>query len=64
MVHAQAVGTAAVVAPEDVEAHAAAIEEQLVEVEEVQAAELEEAAEAEEEEAATTAGDKLARPDA
>jgi uncharacterized membrane protein len=63
MVHAQAVGTAAVVAPEDVEAHAAAIEEQLVEVEEVQAAELEEAAEAEEE-AATTAGDKLARPDA
>jgi hypothetical protein len=41
MVHAQATGTAAVVPPEDVEAHAAAIEEQLVEVEEAQAAELE-----------------------
>jgi hypothetical protein len=77
MVYAQAAGTAAVVAPEDVEAQAAAIEEQLVEVEEAQAAaieeqlveveeaqaaELEEAAEAEEE--ATTAGDKLAQPDA
>ncbi|HWD47944.1 MAG TPA: hypothetical protein VHM23_30250 [Actinomycetota bacterium] len=41
MVHAQTVGTAAVVPPEDVEAQAAAIEEQLVEVEEAQAAELE-----------------------
>jgi hypothetical protein len=40
MVHAQAAGTAAVVPPEDVEAHAAAIEEQLVEDEEAQAAEL------------------------
>jgi hypothetical protein len=48
VVHAQTVGTAAVVAPEDVEAQAAAIEEQLVEDEETQAAELEaeEAAEA------------------
>jgi hypothetical protein len=63
MVHAQAAGTAAVVPPEDVEAHAAAIEEQLVEDEEAQAAELEAAAEAEEE-VATTTGDKLARPDA
>jgi uncharacterized membrane protein len=41
MVHAQAAGTAAVAPPEDVEAHAAAIEEQLVEVEEAQAADLE-----------------------
>ena len=66
MVHAQAAGTEAVVAPEDVEAHAAAIEEQLVEVEEEQAAELEAAEEAaaEQEEAeAATARDR-ARPDA
>ena len=64
MVHAQAAGTEAVVAPEDVEAHAAAIEEQLVEVEEEQAAELEAAEEAAEEEAeAATARDR-ARPDA
>jgi hypothetical protein len=49
MVHAQAAGTAATVPPEDVEAQAAAIEEQLVEVEEEQAAELEAA----EEDAAT-----------
>ena len=66
MVHAQAAGTEAVVAPEDVEAHAAAIEEQLVEVEEEQAAELEAAEEAaaEKEEAeAATARDR-ARPDA
>jgi hypothetical protein len=41
MVHAQAVATAAVVAPEDVETHAAELEEQLVEVEEAKAAELE-----------------------
>jgi hypothetical protein len=41
MVHAQAAGTAAVVAPEDVETHAAELEEQLVEVEEEKAAELE-----------------------
>ena len=67
MVHAQAAGTEAVVAPEDVEAHAAAIEEQLVEVEEEQAAELEAAEEAaaeqEEEAEAATARDR-ARPDA
>ena len=66
MVHAQAAGTEAVVAPEDVEAHAAAIEEQLVAVEEEQAAELEAAEEAaaEKEEAeAATARDR-ARPDA
>jgi ABC-type multidrug transport system fused ATPase/permease subunit len=43
MVHAQTLGTAAEVAPEDVEAQAEAIEEQLVEDEEAQAAELEEA---------------------
>jgi hypothetical protein len=54
MVHAQAAGTAATVAPEDVEARAAAIEEQLVEVEEEQAAELEAAAEASESAAAAT----------
>ena len=41
MVHAQAAGTTAVVASEDVEAQAAELEEQLVEVEEAQAAELE-----------------------
>jgi hypothetical protein len=41
MVHAQAAGTTAAVAPEDVEAQAAELEEQLVEVEEAQAAELE-----------------------
>ena len=46
MVHAQAAGTAAVVPPEDVEAQAEAIEEQLVEVEEAQAAELEAEADA------------------
>ena len=67
MVHAQAAGTDAVVAPEDVEAHAAAIEEQLIEVEEEQAAELEAAEEAaaeqEEEAEAATARDR-ARPDA
>jgi ABC-type multidrug transport system fused ATPase/permease subunit len=67
MVHAQAAGTAAVVAPEDVEAQAAAIEEQLVEVEEEQAAELEAAQE--DETAATgqpaaTTQDRMARPDA
>jgi hypothetical protein len=62
MVHAQAAGTA-VVPPEHVEAQAAAIEEQLVEVEEAQAAELEAAAEAEGE-AATATGDRVARPDA
>ena len=50
VVHAKTAGTEAEVAPEDVEAQAAAIEEQLVEVEEVQSAELEAAAEAEEEE--------------
>jgi hypothetical protein len=49
MVHAQAVGTAAVVQPEDVEEQAAAIEEQLVEAEE--------AAEA-------TTGDRAGRRDA
>jgi ABC-type multidrug transport system fused ATPase/permease subunit len=43
MVHAQTLGTAAEVAPEDVEAQAEAIEEQLVEDEEARAAELEEA---------------------
>jgi hypothetical protein len=43
----QAAGTAAVVAPEDVEAQAAAIEEQLIEDEEAQGAELEAEAEAE-----------------
>ena len=54
--------------PEDVEAHAAAIEEQLIEDEEVQATELEAA---EEDGAATTTGqgaatarDRMARPDA
>jgi hypothetical protein len=63
MVHAQAVGTAAVVQPEDVEEQAAAIEEQLVEAEEEQAAELEAAAEAEEAAEATT-GDRAGRRDA
>lgn len=66
VVHAQAVGTEAVVAPQDVEAHAAAIEEQLVEVEEEQAAELEAAEEdaAAEEQEATAVRDRMARPDA
>jgi hypothetical protein len=50
VVHARAAGTPATVAPEDVEGQAAAIEEQLVEVEE--------------EQAAATARDKMARPDA
>jgi hypothetical protein len=67
MVHAQVAG-ADVVPPEDVEAHAAAIEEQLIEDEEVQATELEAA---EEDGAATTTGqgaatarDRMTRPDA
>ena len=72
VVHAQAAGTEAVVAPEDVEAQAAAIEEQLVEVEEVQSAELEAAAEADEAgqdaaavgQEAAAARERLARPDA
>jgi uncharacterized membrane protein len=65
VVHAQAAGTEAV-PPEDVAAQAAAVEEQLVEVDEVHAAELEEA----EEDAAATTGeaaaarDRIARPDA
>ncbi len=59
VVHAHAAGTEAVVAPEDVEAQAAAIEEQLVHAEEVQAAELEAAA-AEEVEAADAAEDAAA----
>jgi hypothetical protein len=65
MVHAQAAGTTATVPPEDIEAQAAAIEEELVEVEEEQAAELEAAEEAAEEKEAeaATARDR-ARPDA
>jgi hypothetical protein len=66
VVHAQAAGAEAV-APDEVTEQAAAIEEQLVEVEEVQAAALEEtedgAAAATEREAAT-ARDRIARPDA
>jgi len=69
VVHARAAGTPATVAPEDVEGQAAAIEEQLVEVEEAQAAELDEAESKEDvaaatEQAAATARDKIARPDA
>jgi hypothetical protein len=66
VVHAQAAGTAAEVAPEDVAAQAAAVEEQLVEADEVHAAELEEA---EEDATATPTGeaaaarDRIARPD-
>ena len=67
VVHARAAGEEAV-APEDVEAQAAAVEEQLVQVEEVQAAELEKA---EEDAAAAATGqeaaaarDRIARPDA
>jgi hypothetical protein len=66
MVHAQAAGAEAV-PPEDVEAQAAAVEDQLIEVEEEQAAELEaaeeDAAAATGQEAAT-ARDTMARPDA
>ena len=66
MVHAQAAGTDAVVAPEDVEAHAAAIEEQLIEVEEEQAAKLEAAEEAAAEGGGSRGRDGAgpARPDA
>lgn len=66
VVHAQVAG-ADVVPPEDVEAHAAVIQEQLIEDEEVQAAELEAAAEdaaAATGQEAATARERTARPDA
>jgi len=66
VVHAKAAGVG-IVPPSDVEAHAAAIEEQLAEAEEEQAAELaaaeENAAESAEQEARTTQ-DSMARPEA
>jgi hypothetical protein len=65
VVHAQTAGSEAV-PPEDIAAQAAAVEEQLIEVEQEQAAELEEAAEQAEaaEEETVRAPSNVARPDA
>jgi hypothetical protein len=66
VVHAKAAGVG-IVSPLDVEAHAAAIEEQLTEAEEEQAAELaaaEENAAAPARQEARTTQDRMARPEA